>query len=189
MELQRWKMDEEKRLEEARFAEEAALALAERDKAKCLAAMQTAEASKRIAETEAQKRYNAEMKVVKQAEEKNAVYNSLSHTNLRYRRCSIEEIEAATENFADNKKIREGGYGPVYRCTLDHTAIAIKVLRPMLLTEGRNFSKSKEMENGDPILATRSRQWRWGVANQIPARGRLGVTADLTEEAVDKGDG
>ncbi|WOL17397.1 U-box domain-containing protein 52-like [Canna indica] len=130
MELQRWKMEEEKRLQEARFAEEAALALAEREKAKCLLAMQTAEASKRIAESETQKRYSAEMKAVKQAEEKNAASISLSHTNLRYRRYSIEEIEAATENFADNRKIGEGGYGPVYRCTLDHTAVAIKVLRP-----------------------------------------------------------
>lgn len=38
-ELHRWKMEEEQRLEEARLAEEAALALAEKEKAKCKAAM------------------------------------------------------------------------------------------------------------------------------------------------------
>ncbi|KAG6522781.1 hypothetical protein ZIOFF_019936 [Zingiber officinale] len=95
MELQRWKMGEEKRLEEA------TLALAESEKAK------------RIAESEAQRASNPD-----------------SHANLRYRRYSIEEIEAATENFLEKRKIGEGGYGPVYKCNLDHTPVAIKVLRP-----------------------------------------------------------
>ena len=36
----------------------------------------------------------------------------------------------ATERFSDELKIGEGGYGPVYRASLDHTPVAIKVLRP-----------------------------------------------------------
>lgn len=56
-------------------------------------------------------------------------YGALSHRDLRYRRYTIEEIEEATENFADSRKIGEGGYGPVYKCYLDHTPVAVKVLR------------------------------------------------------------
>lgn len=103
MELQRWKIDEEKRLEEA------TLVLAESEK------------SKRIAESDAQRTSNLGMQAEKEG---------LSHANLRYRRYTIEEIEAATENFAENRKIGEGGYGPVYKCYLEHTPVAIKVLRP-----------------------------------------------------------
>ena len=33
-------------------------------------------------------------------------------------------------NFSEKLKIGEGGYGPVYRGKLDHTRVAIKVLRP-----------------------------------------------------------
>lgn len=130
MELHRWKMEEERRLEEARLAEEAALALAEKEKARCKAAIEAAEASKRIAQLEAQKRINAEMKVLKEAEEKNRALDALAHTDVRYRKYTIEEIEVATEHFSERRKIGEGGYGPVYRGYLDHTPAAIKVLRP-----------------------------------------------------------
>ncbi|KAF8392767.1 hypothetical protein HHK36_021004 [Tetracentron sinense] len=129
-ELHRWKMEEEQRLEEARLAEEAALAIAEKEKIKCQAAIEAAEAAQRIAELEAQKRMNAEMKALKEAEEKTKVLNTLAHSDVRYRKYTIEEIEAATEFFAISRKIGEGGYGPVYKCYLDHTPVAIKVLRP-----------------------------------------------------------
>ncbi|KAJ6327890.1 hypothetical protein OIU76_006430 [Salix suchowensis] len=80
-ELNRWRIEEERRLEESRFSEEAALSIIEQEKG-------------------------------------------------RYRRYSIEEIEVATQYFSESKKIGEGGYGPVYSCYLDHTPVAVKVLRP-----------------------------------------------------------
>ncbi|KAK4754942.1 hypothetical protein SAY87_008699 [Trapa incisa] len=128
-ELQRLKMQEEQKLEEARMGEGAALELVEREKAKCRAAMEAAEAAQRIAEREALKRINAEKKALKEAEQRRKITNSRGQ-DFRYRRYTIEEIEAATENFAAARKIGEGGYGPVYKCYLDHTAVAIKVLRP-----------------------------------------------------------
>lgn len=130
IELQRWKLEEERRLEEARFAEESAMAIVEKERAKSKAAMEAAEAAKRIAKLEAQKRINAEMKALKEAEEKKKALSALQQSDVRYRKYSIEEIEAATEFFAESRKIGEGGYGPVYRCKLDHTPVAIKVLRP-----------------------------------------------------------
>lgn len=130
LELHRWKVEEQQRLEEARLAEEAALAIAEKEKEKCRAAIEKAEAAQRIAELEAQKRINAEMKALKEAEEKKKVLDKLAQSDVRYRKYSIEEIEAATEYFAQSRKIGEGGYGPVYKCYLDHTEVAVKVLRP-----------------------------------------------------------
>ncbi|KAI3892081.1 hypothetical protein MKW92_016863 [Papaver armeniacum] len=130
MELHRWKMEEEHRLHEARMAEENALAMAQKEKAKCMAALEAAEAAQRIAELEAHKRMSAELKAMKESEDKKRALNALAHSDLRYRKYTIEEIEAATECFAEERKIGEGGYGPVYKCYLDHTPVAIKVLRP-----------------------------------------------------------
>ncbi|KAJ6435960.1 hypothetical protein OIU84_001066 [Salix udensis] len=129
-ELHRWKLEEQRRLEEARLAEEAALRLVAKEKAKCKAAIEAAEAAQRIAELELQKRLNAEMIARKESEEKKTALESISNSDLRYRKYTIEEIEAATNEFSNSLKIGEGGYGPVYRCYLDHTPVAIKVLRP-----------------------------------------------------------
>lgn len=112
------------------MAQEAALAIVEKEKAKCKAAIEAAEAAQRIAELEAQKRIDAERKALKESEEKKKALDALAHTDVRYRKYSIQEIETATDNFSESRKIGEGGYGPVYRCYLDHTPVAIKVLRP-----------------------------------------------------------
>ncbi|RVW17313.1 U-box domain-containing protein 35 [Vitis vinifera] len=132
-------------LEEARLAEEAALAIAEREKAKSRAAIEHAEAAQRIAELEAQKRINAEMKAIKEAEEKKKVLDSLAQTDVRYRKYTIEEIESATEFFSESRKIGEGGYGPVYKCNLDHTQVAIKVLRPDAAQGRSQFQQEVEV--------------------------------------------
>ncbi|PKU63938.1 U-box domain-containing protein 35 [Dendrobium catenatum] len=73
LELHRWKMEEEHKLEEARLAEESAMALVEREKAKCKAALEAAQAQQRIAELEAQKRRYAEMQALREAEERKAM--------------------------------------------------------------------------------------------------------------------
>lgn len=117
-------------MEEARLAEEAALAIAKKEKEKSRAAIEAAEAQKRIAELEAQKRLQAEMKALREAEEKRKVMDALVNVDVRYRKYTIEEIEAATNFFSQSLKIGEGGYGPVFKCLLDHTPVAVKVLRP-----------------------------------------------------------
>ncbi|XP_010548526.1 PREDICTED: U-box domain-containing protein 35 isoform X2 [Tarenaya hassleriana] len=144
-ELQRWKLEEEWKLEEARLGEEAALAIAEKEKAKSKAAIEAAEAAQRIAELEAQKRVNAEMKAHKEAEEKTKALNALAHSDVRYRKYSIEEIERATEFFAEKYKVGEGGYGPVYKCFLDHTPVAVKVLSPDAAQGRSQFQQEVEV--------------------------------------------
>uniref|UniRef100_A0A7N0TAJ7 RING-type E3 ubiquitin transferase n=1 Tax=Kalanchoe fedtschenkoi TaxID=63787 RepID=A0A7N0TAJ7_KALFE len=130
MELSRWRLEEEKRLQEARLSEEAALAVAQKERVKCRAAVEAAQAHQKIAEIEAQKRLNVEMKALKSSEEMRKAISTFNNFDNRYRRYTIEEIEAATDFFSESRKIGEGGYGPVYKCYLDHTQVAIKVLRP-----------------------------------------------------------
>ncbi|CAA2970804.1 U-box domain-containing 52-like isoform X1 [Olea europaea subsp. europaea] len=131
VELNRWRMEEERRLEEARLAEEEAKMVAETEKAKCRVALENAEAAQRIAELESQKRVNAELKAIKESEEENDnEQNTLAQKELIYRRYTIEEIEEATEYFSESRKVGEGGYGPVFKCYLDHTPVAVKILRP-----------------------------------------------------------
>ncbi|GMG99269.1 hypothetical protein Nepgr_001109 [Nepenthes gracilis] len=144
-ELQVLKMEEDSRLEEARLSEEAALAIAEKEKAKCKAALEAAEAAQKIAGLEAQKRINAEMKALKEAEEKNKALEALSQNDVRYRKYSIEEIEIASNYFSESLKIGEGGYGPVYKCTLDHTQVAVKVLRPDAAQGQLQFQREVEI--------------------------------------------
>ncbi|CAA7054247.1 unnamed protein product, partial [Microthlaspi erraticum] len=119
-ELHKWKTEKEQKLKEARLAKEAAMAMAEREKEKSRAAMEAAAAAQKRAEQEAQKKKHIETT----EEKKKSMYS------LMYRKYQIEEIEEATEDFSPSRKIGEGGYGPVYKGTVDYTQVAIKVLRP-----------------------------------------------------------
>ncbi|ONM40773.1 Protein kinase protein with adenine nucleotide alpha hydrolase-like domain [Zea mays] len=114
-EMQLMKLEEERRLEEARHAEETALALAEMVRAR------------------------------READEKVRALDAISNHDFRYRKYHIDEIEMATERFSDELKIGEGGYGPVYRASLDHTPVAIKVLRPDAHQGRKQFQQEVEV--------------------------------------------
>ncbi|MQL94239.1 hypothetical protein Taro_026890 [Colocasia esculenta] len=144
-EIHQWKMEEARKVEEARHAEEAALAMAEMEKVKCRAAIEAAHKAQRLAEMESQRRVNAEMKAKREAEEKKKALDALANNDVRYRKYSIEEIEMATEYFDRKLKIGEGGYGPVYKAFLDHTAVAIKVLRPDAAQGRKQFQQEVEV--------------------------------------------
>lgn len=126
VELHRWRIDEEQRLEEARVAEEAARLNAEQEKEKYKEALENVQAARKSVETDSQKKVSG----VSSLQESNENTEMRMTSTLRYRRYTIEEIEEATENFAESRKIGEGGYGPVFKCYLDHTPVAVKVLRP-----------------------------------------------------------
>ncbi|CAA0829556.1 Protein kinase protein with adenine nucleotide alpha hydrolases-like domain [Striga hermonthica] len=129
MELHRWREEEERRLEEARLAEESARLTAEQEKAKYKAALENAE-----------KRVSSETKASEDSDEK-----AHSLLAMRYRRYTIDEIEKATEFFAEKLKVGEGGYGPVYKCHLDHTPVAVKVLRPDAVQGRSQFNQEVEI--------------------------------------------
>lgn len=129
-ELQQLKMEEARKFKEAKLAEEAALAIAEMEKAKCRAAIDAAEKAQRLAEIEAQRRIQAELKVKQEMQEKDIALSTYHHNDTRYQKYTLAEIEEATNKFSRENKIGEGGYGPVYKGTVNHTRVAIKVLRP-----------------------------------------------------------
>ncbi|VVA95804.1 unnamed protein product [Arabis nemorensis] len=137
-ELQKLRTEEERRLEEAKSSEEAAMSIVEKERAKAKAAMEAAEAAKRLAEVEAKRRLTAEMKALKESD-------SFSRGFVRYRKYTVEEIEEATSNFSESQKVGEGGYGPVFRGFLDHTSVAVKVLRPDAAQGRSQFQKEVEV--------------------------------------------
>ncbi|CAL9078586.1 unnamed protein product [Musa textilis] len=137
--LQRWKMEEEKKISEAHAAEIAAMALVEKEKAKCRAAMEAAQAENRIAELEAQKRIDAEMKAIRDADEKNKTLDSLSHTDLRYRNIYsyTKVIVCCLSFYFPHQLVLEQGFGDLIfiYCLLPillfpPSAVTVKVLRP-----------------------------------------------------------
>ncbi|KAE8713833.1 Kinase protein with adenine nucleotide alpha hydrolases-like domain, putative isoform 2 [Hibiscus syriacus] len=142
IELQSRKMQEEQKKEETGLAEEATLSLAEKEKAKCKAAIEATQAAQRIAQLEAQKRMDIEMKGSN--DEMTTTLNSFGH-HLWYRKYTIEDIETATQNFSPSRKIGEGGYGPVYHCNMDHTPVAIKILRPDATQGQSQFQQEVEV--------------------------------------------
>lgn len=103
--------------------------MVEREKQKCKAAVEIAQKAQRIAALESEKWKQAEMKFKHEAGEKMKAIDALAHNEIQCRKYSIEEIEDATKHFSNSEKIGEGGYWPVYKATLDHTSVAIKILR------------------------------------------------------------
>ncbi|PKI70627.1 hypothetical protein CRG98_008860 [Punica granatum] len=86
-ELQQLKMEEARKFAEARLAEEAALALAEMEKAKCKAAIEAAEKAKKMADEEAEKRREAELKAKLEAEEKDKALSKLHQNDVEVLFC------------------------------------------------------------------------------------------------------
>jgi len=111
------------------------MAMAEREKEKSRAAMEAAVAAQKLSDLEAEKR-----KHIETVDEKKRAVSS-----LRYRKYTIEEIEEATEDFSPSRKVGEGGYGPVYKGTLDYTKVAIKVLRPDAAQGRSQFQREVEV--------------------------------------------
>ena len=139
--LQKWKTEEGRKLEEAKLAEEAAMALAEMEKQKSKAAIDAARMAHRLAEMETQKRKMAEMRAKEESKQIRKAMESLADNKAMYRRYSIEEIEVATDHFNMSNKVGEGGYGPVYKGKLNHTPVAIKILRPDMSQGKKQFQQ------------------------------------------------
>lgn len=140
-EIGQWKSEHAHKLEEFKHAQEVALAIVEREKQKCKEAVEAANKAQQIAEMESEKRKRAELKFKLEAQEKQKAMEALSRIEVRYRKYLIDEIEVATNCFSSSGKIGEGGYGSVFKATLDHTSVAIKVLRPDLSQGQKQFQR------------------------------------------------
>lgn len=99
------------------------------EKERHMKAIKEVEAAKALLAREYCQRQIAEVNALKNYLEKKKVIDQLLGTDQRYRKYTIEEIFIATEGFSPEKVIGEGGYGKVYRCSLDSTPAAVKVVR------------------------------------------------------------
>lgn len=95
--------------------------------------------------------------------EKQKIVAALLSNDLRYRRYLRGEIQMATGFFSDNKMIGEGAYGKVYKCSLDHTSVAIKVLRPDASDRKEEFLREVWPSFSQLILLYRFYKWTLSI--------------------------
>ncbi|KAG8070322.1 hypothetical protein GUJ93_ZPchr0006g45088 [Zizania palustris] len=120
---------EARKVEHALQKEEALKQVVAEEKAKHLEAIEEVERAKESFTREAYSRNKAEIVANMISLDKAKVVDAVLSTSKNCRWYSKHEIELATDNFSEARKIGEGGYGNVYRCTLDHTEVAVKVIQ------------------------------------------------------------
>ncbi|PWZ31750.1 hypothetical protein Zm00014a_019509 [Zea mays] len=86
--------------------------------------MDAAEAVQRLADLEAQRRHNTEVRVCREADVKVCALDAISSHDFRYRKYHINEIEMATERFSDDLQFGEGEYDSVYRASMGSSSRA-----------------------------------------------------------------
>ncbi|PQM40510.1 U-box domain-containing protein 34 isoform X1 [Prunus yedoensis var. nudiflora] len=138
-------LDEARRVDAALESEETLRKIAAEEKEKHLKAMKEIEEAKVLLAKEAYERQIAELNAMKESSEKKKLVDALFSSDRRYRRYSRNEIEVATSFFSEANVIGEGGYGKVYKCSLDHTPVAVKVLRPDAVNKREEFLKEVEI--------------------------------------------
>ncbi|KAH6761651.1 hypothetical protein C2S52_019084 [Perilla frutescens var. hirtella] len=123
-------IQEAQRVNAAQEREENLRRIAALEREKYLEAEEEAEMAKKLLAKETYERQIAELMVQKVTLETNKIVDALMSGDQRYRRYTRDDIHKATCSFEENKLIGEGAYGKVYKCSLDHTLVAIKTLRP-----------------------------------------------------------
>lgn len=131
--------------------EETLRKIAAEEKAKYLKAMEEVQEARNLLAKEAYEKKLAEVDALKESIEKQKIVDALFSSDRRYRRYTRDEIEAATDMFSVSNVIGEGGYGKVYKCSLHHTPVAVKVLRPDAIEKKQGFLKEEFLK--EVILA------------------------------------
>ncbi|XP_059634806.1 U-box domain-containing protein 34 [Cornus florida] len=138
-------LNEARRVNAAMKREETHRKNAAEEKEKHLEAVKEVEMARNLLAKEAYERQIAELKALKESLEKQKIVDALLSNDRRYKRYTREEIEIATDFFSETKMVGEGAYGKVYRCSLDHTPVAVKVLRPDASDKKEEFLREVEV--------------------------------------------
>lgn len=141
-ELHKRRLEEDIKLREISLKEEEVKELARKENEKYEAAKREADYVKECAEREAAQRKEAELLAFREAKEKDKLENALTGQAHQYQEFTWEEIISSTSSFAENLKIGMGAYGTVYKCSLHHTTVAVKVLH----SEGSHLTKQYQQE-------------------------------------------
>ncbi|KAL8223321.1 hypothetical protein R6Q57_018796 [Mikania cordata] len=139
------RIEETKKINSAVEREEKYRKIAAEEKKKHQETIKEIEMARNLLEREVQEREIAEMKALKESSEKQLIVDALLFSDKRYKRYTIDEMERATDSFSKNKVIGEGAYGKVYKCNLDHTLVAIKVLSSDTSEKRREFLREVEV--------------------------------------------
>ncbi|XP_022159450.1 U-box domain-containing protein 35-like isoform X3 [Momordica charantia] len=126
--LNKQRSEEARKLEEIKSKEKAAREFAREEKAKHEALRREAIDVKEHAEREGIYRKEAETKALQDVKEKGKHENALQGPLQQYQYFQWEDIVSATSSFSEDLKIGMGAYGTVYKCSLHHTTVAVKVL-------------------------------------------------------------
>lgn len=121
-------IQEAQRVDAAQKREQNLRKIAALEKEKYLEAEKEVEMAKQLLAKETYERQMAELNVYKESLEKKKIADALLFSDRRYRRYTRDDIWMATGSFDENKLIGEGAYGKVYKCSLDHTLVAVKTL-------------------------------------------------------------
>lgn len=100
------------------------------EKERHVEAVKEIELARNLLSKEIYERQIAEAKGMQESMEKQRIIDALFLSDRRYKRYSRDQIEVATDFFSETKVVGVGSYGKVYKCKLDHTPVAIKVLNP-----------------------------------------------------------
>ncbi|XP_024979380.1 U-box domain-containing protein 34 isoform X2 [Cynara cardunculus var. scolymus] len=160
-------VEDAKKISSAVEREEKFRKIAAEEKEKHLEAVKEVEIARNLLAKEANEREIAELKALKESSEKQEVVDALFTKDKRYRRYSIDEIEVATDSFSKTKVVGEGAYGKVYKCNLDHTPVAIKVLWSDTSEKRREFLREVE------VLSQLSHPHMVQLLGACPERGCL----------------
>ncbi|PRQ46903.1 putative protein kinase RLK-Pelle-RLCK-IXb family [Rosa chinensis] len=137
-------LEEARRVNAALESEETLRKIAAEEAAKHLKARKEIEEAKVLLAKEAYERQVAELNALKKSTGKKEFVDALFSCDNRYRRYCRKGIEIATNFFLETNVIGEGGYGKVYKCSLDQTPVVVKVLGPDAV-EKEEFLKEVEI--------------------------------------------
>ncbi|XP_043707153.1 U-box domain-containing protein 35-like [Telopea speciosissima] len=143
--LSKRQMEEVVKLKEITSMEEETKELARQEKEKHEAARKEAEYIKKCAEREALKKKQVEIKANRDVREKKKLEKALITPVQSYAIFTWEEIVSATSSFSDNLRIGMGAYGTVYKCSLNYTTAAVKVLHSKESQWTKQFEQELEI--------------------------------------------